>query len=330
MDQGTLQPRSGLLRFVGMSKTGLVSSLEFKKHQTGVGHPETPRRIEAALKGLSDAGLMEKLVKIEPRPATRADLLRVHSEPYIEVARRDVESGMRNLSTGDTNISPASYEIALLAAGGILAAVDAVVEKRVDNAFCIVRPPGHHATPERGMGFCLFNNIAIGARYAQQKHGLKRILIADWDVHHGNGTQDVFYEDDTVLFFDTHQHPLYPGTGFAEERGAGKGEGFTINNPFPAGSGRTEILGAFEKKLIPAAKEFKPDMIFISAGFDSRVDDPLGGFKLTDDDFADLTRLMKRLAAEHCGSRLVSVMEGGYNLEGLAKACAAHAAAMLE
>lgn len=313
-----------------MSKTGLVTSLEFKKHQTGIGHPETPRRIEAAHKGLSDAGVMEKLVKIEPRPATREDILRVHSADYIETASKDVDAGLRNLSTGDTAISSASYDVALLAAGSIIAAVDAVLEKRVDNCFCIVRPPGHHATPTRGMGFCLFNNIAVAARYAQAKHGLKRVLIVDWDVHHGNGTQDVFYEDDTVLFFDTHQHPLYPGTGFAEERGAGKGEGFTINNPFPAGSGRREILGAFEKKLLPAVKDFKPDLVMISAGFDSREGDPLGGFTLKDEDFADLTRLMKGIAKDHAGGRVVSVMEGGYNLEGLGKACAAHAAALLE
>jgi acetoin utilization deacetylase AcuC-like enzyme len=313
-----------------MEKTGFVTSLEYKRHLTGLGHPESHKRIDAVLKAIQGAGLDAKLEKIEPRRATREELQLTHTPEYIATAERDVASGARQLSTGDTNVMEASFEVALLAAGGILSAVDAVMSGKVNNAFCAVRPPGHHATPTRGMGFCLFNNIATGARYAQKKHGIGKVLIADWDVHHGNGTQDVFYEDGSVLFFDTHQHPLYPGTGMADETGSGKGLGTTINNPFPAGAGRAEIYGAFETKLVKAAEKFKPEFIFISAGFDSRINDPLGNFKLTDEDFADLTRLMKTLAKTHAQGRLISVMEGGYNLDGLGKGVAAHVGALIQ
>jgi acetoin utilization deacetylase AcuC-like enzyme len=311
-----------------MKKTGFVSSLEFKKHQTGLGHPETTRRIDAVVNAIEGAKL--DLHKIEPRAATKENLQLCHTPDYIAIAERDVASGLRQLSTGDTTISKDSYNTALLASGGILAAVDAVIAGTVNNAFCAVRPPGHHARPSQGMGFCLFNSIAIAARYAQKKHGIGKVLIADWDVHHGNGTQDIFYEDDSVLFFDTHQHPLYPGTGMADETGRGKGLGLTINNPFPAGSGRAQVFGAFETRLLKAAEKFKPEFIFISAGFDSRIEDPLGAFTLTDEDFMDLTRLIKKIAADHANGRVVSVMEGGYNLDGLGKAAAAHVRALTE
>jgi acetoin utilization deacetylase AcuC-like enzyme len=203
------------------------------------------------------------------------------------------------------------------AAGGVLNAVDAVLTGAACNAFCAVRPPGHHASAGRGMGFCLFNNIAIAARYAQNKYGVGRVLIVDWDVHHGNGTQDIFYSDPSVFFFSTHQWPLYPGDG--------PGQGATMNFPFPAGSGRREILGAVENHLLPAAERFQPDLVLISAGFDSRIGDPLGRFTLTDDDFADLTRAVMGI-----NSRVVSVLEGGYNLDGLASSTAAHVATLLD
>jgi acetoin utilization deacetylase AcuC-like enzyme len=293
-----------------------------------LGHPESTRRVDAVLNAIEAVKL--DLHKIEPRKATTDDLLLTHTADYIAIAQRDVESGLRQLSTGDTTISKDSFQTALLAAGGVLAAVDAVMAGTVKNAFCAVRPPGHHACPARGMGFCLFNNIATAARYAQKKHGIGKVLIADWDVHHGNGTQDIFYEDGSVLFFDTHQHPLYPGTGMADEKGRGKGLGCIMNNPFPAGSGRAQIYGAFENRLIKAAEKFKPEFVFISAGFDSRIDDPLGSFTLTDDDFMDLTRLVKKIAAHHANGRVVSVLEGGYNLDGLGKAAAAHVRAMIE
>jgi acetoin utilization deacetylase AcuC-like enzyme len=199
---------------------------------------------------------------------------------------------------------------------------------RARNAFCVLRPPGHHATASRGMGFCLLNNVALAARYAQRHHGLERVLIVDWDVHHGNGTQEIFYTDPSVFFFSTHQWPLYPGTGRADEAGDGAGQGTTMNFPFPAGSGRTEVLGVVENSLMPAADRFQPGLVLISAGFDSRIGDPLGGFTLTDEDFADLTRRAMEIADRHAQGRVVSVLEGGYDLEGLASATAAHVAAL--
>jgi acetoin utilization deacetylase AcuC-like enzyme len=241
---------------------------------------------------------------------------------------RDIAAGARELSTGDTTISPKSWDVALDAAGGLMNAIDQVVKKTAANAFCAVRPPGHHARPSQGMGFCIFNNVAIAARYAQRKHGVERVLIADWDVHHGNGTQDTFYTDGSVFFFSTHQSPWYPGTGDAPETGEGKGKGCTLNCPFPAGAGRNEILGAFQHNLMLAADHFKPDLVLTSAGFDSRFGDPLGRFTLSDDDFADLTRVMLEIADKHAGGRLVSVLEGGYDLAGLASAATAHVRAL--
>ena len=199
---------------------------------------------------------------------------------------------------------------------------------RRDNAFCAVRPPGHHANAGRGMGFCLFNNIAIAARYAQRKHGVGRVMIVDWDVHHGNGTQDIFYADASVFFFSTHQWPLYPGTGRADETGEGPGAGTTMNFPFPPDQGGREILGAVENALVPAAEKFQPELLLISAGFDSRVGDLLGRFTLTDEDFADLTRVVMEIADRHAGGRVVSMLEGGYSLPGLGSAAAAHVQAL--
>jgi acetoin utilization deacetylase AcuC-like enzyme len=311
-------------------KSGLLYSEEYLKHVTPEGHPESARRAEVVMKGLTDEGLVEKMARIEARVATREEVTRCHTPKYFEIAKSDVEGGLPDLSTGDTHIMERSFDVALLAAGGVISAVDAVIEGRVKNAFCVVRPPGHHATPVKGMGFCLFNNIAIAARHAQAKHKIGKVLIADWDVHHGNGTQDIFYEDGTVLFFDTHQAPWYPGTGDASEKGTGKGLNCIMNNPFPAGAGRAEVYGAFETRLINAANKFKPDLVMLSAGFDSRQGDPLGQFKLTDEDFADLTKVMLHIAKEHAGGRLVSVLEGGYNLRGLMKASAAHVKTLVE
>jgi acetoin utilization deacetylase AcuC-like enzyme len=312
-----------------LTTTGLVVSEAYTEHLTGQGHREQPGRVTAIVERLKADGLFGKSKEITPRPATDEDILRCHSPDYLRIVNEDVAEGLHRLSTGDTAISARSLEIARLAAGGLLAAVDEVLAGRVRNAFAVVRPPGHHATPTKGMGFCLFNNVAIAARYAQKKYGVGRVLIADWDVHHGNGTQDIFYEDGTVLFFDTHQHPLYPGTGGATETGGGAGRGLTINCPFPAGSGHNEIVAAFRERLVPAAQAFRPDLVLVSAGFDSRIDDPLGGFTLTDDDFAELTGIVKEIAEKHCGGRLVSTLEGGYNLAGLALAAASHVRALM-
>lgn len=309
-------------------KTGFVYSSEFKKHVTGPGHPERPERTEAVYASIKKAAFAGELADIEPTPATHDDLVRCHTSEYIKTAQRDGLSGAGLLSTGDTNICRDSYDVALLAAGGVIRAVDQVCRGELKNAFCAVRPPGHHAAPTHGMGFCLFDNIAIGARFAQAKHGIKRVLIVDWDVHHGNGTQDIFYSDETVLFFDTHQSPLYPGTGDASETGAGKGIGFTMNCPFPAGTGGGPILEAYEKKLGPAARAFKPELVMISAGFDSRIGDPLGSFRLTDEDYVKMTEFVMKIAAEFAHGKIVSVLEGGYSLDGLAKAATAHVGAL--
>jgi len=297
-----------------------------KQHDVGPGHPEQVARWDAAVAGVGTA----RLGKYSPRVATGDELALVHSRGYIRVATTDVESGRHSLSTGDTDICPNSLHVAKRAAGLVLTAVDEVFDKRASRAFCVVRPPGHHASRDRGMGFCLFNSIAVAARYAQKKHGAERVLIADWDVHHGNGTQDIFYRDGSVFFFSTHQSPWYPGTGDADETGEGAGAGKTMNCPFPAGAGRREIVGAFRDSLLPAMAEFKPDLVMISAGFDSRLGDPLGHFRLADEDFADLTNLLREVADKHAGGRLISVLEGGYNLAGLTTAVAAHARALAD
>jgi len=304
--------------------TALIADPISKEHDTGPRHPERPARFDAALNALDGLGLR----RLPSRAATEDELALCHSRKYIQTAQREVNAGHHELSTGDTVISTRSFDAACVAAGSVLNAVDVLVKGEARNVFCLNRPPGHHATPDRGMGFCLFNNIALGARYAQKKYGIGPVLIADWDVHHGNGTQDIFYDDGSVFFFSTHQYPWYPGTGAAEEAGYDKGDGWTMNCPFPAGSGRDEILGAFRNKLLPAMEKVKPELVMISAGFDSREGDPLGNFLLTDPDFADLTNVLMEIADKYAGGRVISVLEGGYNLSGLAHAVHAHVEAL--
>lgn len=310
--------------------TGLITDPRYNLHDTGVSHPEQPARCDSILAALEAAGLRKRLVDLEPRPAAEAELLLCHQRDYLDTVQSDIDAGRGMLSTGDTAISAESLTVATLAAGGMLAAVDSVVAADMRNAFCVVRPPGHHAGPSRGMGFCVFNNVAIAARYAQRMHKLQRVAIVDWDVHHGNGTQDVFWRDGSVFYFSTHQAGIYPGTGSANETGEGSGAGTTLNCPFPAGAGQEEILGAVQDKFAPAMESFRPDLLLISAGFDSRKDDPLGGFVLTDEDFAELTRALMVIADKYAQGRVVSVLEGGYNLEGLGLAAAAHVKALLE
>jgi len=312
-----------------MSRTGLAADERVKQHEAGAGHPEQPARFTAVMNQIKTSGLIDRLVPLKIRAATDDELALAHTREYIDLVGREVAVGAGQLSTGDTSINTHSADAARFAAGSVLSAVDAVFGNQVDNAFCAVRPPGHHAGAARGMGFCLFNTVAIAARYAQRQHGVARVLIVDWDVHHGNGTQDIFYSDGSVLFFSTHQSPWYPGTGASNETGDDGGEGKTINCPFPAGTGSTKIFGAFREVLLPAAEVFRPDLILLSAGFDSRVGDPLGQFLLTDNDFCHLTALMTDLASTYCGNRLVSILEGGYNLEGLALASDAHIRSLL-
>lgn len=307
-------------------KTAFVSHPIYLNHKTGEFHFENPDRLRAISAGLKNTGLISTLQPTEPREAALGWIERVHHKEYIETVKQDVSSGARFLSTrsGNTAICPESFLVALWAVGGVLGACDAIMSGSVKNAFCAVRPPGHHATPDRGMGYCLFNNVAIAARYLQGKYGLEKILIVDWDVHHGNGTQDIFYDDGSVFFFSTHQWPWYPWTGSTEETGTGPGKGATLNVPLPAGTGDKEMIAAFEEKLIPNANLFQPDFVIISAGFDSRNTDPLGRFRVSDDGFQRLTQIMKQIADDHAEGRLVSVLEGGYSLKGLEQAVPSH------
>jgi acetoin utilization deacetylase AcuC-like enzyme len=304
-------------------RTGLVFDPFYTLHNVEIG-PDVPARMGAIEAGLVNAGLWEQVVPIAPRDATEEEISLVHAPNYVRQVRKDVQFGAGMLSTGDTEISDYSLEVALKATGGALEAVDHIMTGKLINAFCALRPPGHHATPTKGMGFCIFNHIAIAARYAQKKYGVDHILIVDWDVHHGNGTQDIFYDDDSVLFFSSHQHPLYPGTGKREETGTGRGLGMTINAPLPAGSGYKEIIGEIETRLEPLLPKFKPDLILISAGFDARIGDPLADFTLEDEHFGMLTRRVMEWAEDYSLGRIISVLEGGYNLATLGGAVAAH------
>jgi acetoin utilization deacetylase AcuC-like enzyme len=309
------------------AQTGLLFDDVYLKHLAGnTGHPERPERLTSIRDGLSKAGLLKTLVPIPPRRVTDQELELVHKPSYVALVRRELTNlkGVGELSTGDTLVSPGSLEAAEFAAGGVLNTVDAVMNGKVKNAFAAVRPPGHHATPDRGMGFCIFNNVAIAARYLQKKHGIGRVLIVDWDYHHGNGTQDIFYNDGTVFYFSTHHYGAYPGTGSASETGSGPGAGKILNVPMNPGAGDAEFLNVYETKLVPAAQQFKPDFILISAGFDSMRRDLLGQFNITPEGYAAMTRVVMKLADEFSHGRVVSVLEGGYRLDGLAESVAAH------
>lgn len=300
----------------------------YLKHDTGPRHPERPARLKVIRERLEKEKLVEGSIPVPRRAATEEEILRVHTRLYLENATADILSGRDQLRTGDTAICKESLDAALHAAGSVLNAVDIICQGKAKRAFCAVRPPGHHATADKGMGFCIFNNVALAARHAQKVHGLKRIVIIDWDVHHGNGTQDIFYGDGSVFYFSTHQHPLYPGTGFECETGTGEGEGTTLNVQCAAGDGLEVIGRAFRERFLPLMDSFRPDFVIISAGFDARVDDPLGQLRLTDADFAELTNILTRLAEQHASGRVLSVLEGGYSLTGLPAAVAAHVRAL--
>ncbi|MBM4020006.1 MAG: histone deacetylase [Planctomycetes bacterium] len=307
---------------------GLVWDKRYLEH-AAPHHCERPARLKAIRKALEDAGLWDWLVPIAPAPADEACLLRVHAPEHVAAVRASARADDVAWLDGDTYACRASYEAALLAAGGACAAVDAVMKGEVRSAFCAVRPPGHHATRTRAMGFCLFNNVALAARHAQAAHRLKRILIVDWDVHHGNGTQDAFYRDGSVVYISTHQSPLYPGTGAAAEKGEGPGAGCIHNFPLPPGSGDAGFLAALDRGL-KGAEKFKPEFVFISAGFDAHKQDPLGGLAVTEAGFAEATRRVRRVADRHAGSRIVSVLEGGYDEDALGRSVVAHIRALAE
>ncbi len=313
-----------------MGTTGLVYHSAYLDHDMGAGHPESPNRLRAIVHQLEQSGTLAQLTRIEPRKAEDEWITQVHTPGYVASLKRHAPVSGRVSLDPDTSMSAGSLNAAYLAAGGALAAVDAIMTKHVAHAFCAVRPPGHHAEAGRAMGFCLFNNVAIAARYVQKKYGLSRVLIVDWDVHHGNGTQHSFEDDPSVLFFSTHQYPHYPGTGSATERGKGAGEGFTINVPMEAGEGDEEYCTIFRKALVPAADDFKPEFVIISAGFDAHRDDPLASMGLTETGYADLTDIVAGIATRHAHGRILSSLEGGYNLTALAASVDAHIKALLK
>ena len=314
--------------------TFIASSPIYQKHRTGTGHPECPERafcIDAALK---KAGLFLPQHELSLRAAKEEEISLCHTKAYIDLVKNEVElctKGLRLLSTGDAIISSDSYDVAIYAVGAVLQACDAVMEKKAKNAFCIVRPPGHHATASRGMGFCIFNNVAIGARYIQSRYSLKRILIIDWDVHHGNGTQDIFDPDPSVFYFSTHQADIYPGTGKSSDCGLEAAYGTKMNYPIAAGPDSKEaIFKAFSEGLLTGMEKFRPEFVFISCGFDAHQEDPLGGLNLTESDFYELTMIVKEIADKYAEGRLVSVLEGGYNLNAIGRASVEHVRALSE
>lgn len=281
------------------------------------GHPERPERLEAILSHLKESGLLDKLIAIDPRDATTEDLRLVHADSLIDAVRGLCESG-GGWFDPDTYAVAASYPAALRAAGGVLAATDAVLDGTLASAFCLVRPPGHHATPTRAMGFCLFNNVAVAAAHALQRRGLERVAIADFDVHHGNGTQDAFYDDPRVLYFSTHQCPHYPGTGLYGETGGPNAPGTNLNVPLPAGSGREEYLRCYREVCAPAFRRFQPQLVLVSAGFDAHFADPLAQELLDTRGYYEIAALLKAEADEACGGRIVFALEGGYDLTAIA------------
>lgn len=298
------------------STTGIVCHDTYKKHLAGFPHVESPERLQVIYDMLDAADMAGKFVSISPRPATHDELAWIHNRSHIErVAATD---GKAHASLDpDTQTTPLSYQAAKLAAGGLFSLVDKILDGTVKNGFALVRPPGHHAEEDRAMGFCLFNNVALGARYAMKTYGLKRILILDWDLHHGNATQKSFYEDPDVLYFSTHQYPHYPGTGSLGEVGSGEGVGFTVNIPLFPGYGDSDFFKIIEQIVYPIGSAFKPELVFVSAGFDTYVADPLGGMRVTPKGYAAMTRLMMDFAKTCASERLAMTLEGGYHLEGL-------------
>jgi acetoin utilization deacetylase AcuC-like enzyme len=300
--------------------TGLVYDEQYLRHRPGEWHPERPARLEAIMQRLQETGLLDELILIRPYTAPLPWIERLHDPEYIKRFQLACEKGHTIFGVPDCGISPESYDIALLAVGGVFAAIENVMNGTVQNAFCAVRPPGHHAERSRALGFCFFNNIALGAVYLLENFGLERVAIVDWDVHHGNGTQHMFESDPRVFYLSLHEDPYscYPGTGHSSERGKGKGEGFNLNLPLPAGSGDEAYLKALNEEALPRLRQFAPQFVLISAGFDAHADDPLAHQTLTRGAYLEMGKLLLQLAEDSAAGRLITVLEGGYNLTVLA------------
>lgn len=313
-----------------MGRVGFVYDPRYLGHEMGPSHPESPQRLRAICSQLQSSGTWSRLHQVTPQRVERQWIELIHRASYVEgLERRSPANGYASLDP-DTSMSPGTLDAAYLATGGALAAADAIMNSDIDQAFCAVRPPGHHAEADRAMGFCFFNTVAIAARYIQKQYGVERVLIVDWDVHHGNGTQHAFYDDASVLFFSTHQFPFYPGTGRAMETGEGEGKGLTINVPLSGGQGDDEYRDVFQKVLVPAADTFQPEFVVISAGFDAHRDDPLASMDLTEEGYGELTRMVVSIAKKFSGGRVLACLEGGYHLQALAGSVDQHLQALLD
>lgn len=298
--------------------TGIVFSEDFKKHDPGKGHADSKGRVDAIARAIAAPGLAGRLTHLEPRPAEKEQILLIHWERlYDEIV--ETEGKPRTRLDDDTVASAQTAETAHLATGAVLTGIEAVMEGKLSNVFALTRPPGHHAKPDKAMGFCFFNHVAVGAKWALSRYKLKRVLVVDFDVHHGNGTQKAFYTSPEVLYISTHQSPHYPGTGAVSETGKDEGEGFTLNIPLPAGTGDEEYVKVFRDVIVPVSQEFAPELVLVSAGFDAHRDDPLGTMEMTRDGFAALTGEILRLARSTCEGKVVFALEGGYDLIALEK-----------
>jgi acetoin utilization deacetylase AcuC-like enzyme len=299
----------------GMGNTAVVVDREYLKHEPGDSHPERPERIQCLLDFAAKLDT-QRFQILPPKPAMRADIESCHDPDYVTLVESTSRANRYALD-GDTITCRDSFGVGLLAVGGLLRLLDSIAEGDAQNGFALVRPPGHHALRNQAMGFCLFNTIAIGAQHLKRTHGAERVLIVDWDVHHGNGTQDAFYDDPSVLFISTHQYPYYPGTGALEETGAKEGEGYTINVPLPAGCADAEYIRVFHDVVVPAAKKFAPEWILVSAGFDAHRRDPLGGMAVTEEGFAAMAEHLLQLADQYSEGKIIFLLEGGYDLAAL-------------